>query len=581
MKVRRRGSTGKDDSGAVLVLYAILLTAMLLIGAIVIDLAALRQDRIGSSAVSDLAATAGALDLESSYGGSPFSACVAAWNYFLANTPSAPQSTPSPCGVFSTSSTCDETVAVTASKVVGPYTVTITTPVPDASPLMEGRSDAAIDGAPCGRIGVEISRTRGFLFGPVVGELSGASHARAVAMSFAGTNKGELVSLVLLDPTGCQSLVAKGQAKILVRSFGDKPGIITLDSSGTYGTGPNDTGPNERKCATQGQDFVVDAVGTQNSKIEAQAAQDLDGNLITGAVYSFALMPGQRSAFAYEPGDVTGLRLIPRPSANDQITRRPIDHRYNCKLSNNCQRAATAVPYIDNLRAQIGCPLNYSEPCSTTRPAGFYEYPLDVPGASCRTRPQDAPLTLLSGNWWINCPTFDVSSPIILPAGNIVFQGGMNLGSSTGSLTVNDLNSNSSYVAFRNGNMVKDAQSSLTMLKTSVYIHNGIADLAAGSGAMRWIAPTDGDLDDLALWSESGFVSTVPHLIGGQAGLAIEGVFFIPNALFRFAGQGAQSQTKAQFVTFRMEATGQGVLEMQPDPERIVLIPILGVRLIR
>ena len=39
--------------------------------------------------------------------------------------------------------------------------------------------------------------------------------------------------------------------------------------------------------------------------------------------------------------------------------------------------------------------------------------------------------------------------------------------------------------------------------------------------------------------------------MGGQTNLTLEGVFFMPNSDFTFAGQGAQYQTTAQFIAAR------------------------------
>ena len=115
------------------------------------------------------------------------------------------------------------------------------------------------------------------------------------------------------------------------------------------------------------------------------------------------------------------------------------------------------------------------------------------------------------------------------------------------------------------------------MPRTFVFLANGRVSLGAGSGPVQWVAPFGGSFEDLALWSESS--ST--HSIGGQANLTLDGVFFMPNAQFNFTGQGQQYQVNAQFISLRLDMSGQGILRMQPDPDRVVLIPLFGVRLIR
>ena len=87
-----------------------------------------------------------------------------------------------------------------------------------------------------------------------------------------------------------------------------------------------------------------------------------------------------------------------------------------------------------------------------------------------------------------------------------------------------------------------------------------------------------GNFEDLALWSES----PLEHRIGGQAGNTLTGTFFVPfSDPFVLTGQAGQFQTDAQFVTRRLEVTGQGEVKMHPDPDRSTLIPIREVRLIR
>jgi hypothetical protein len=577
----------KDEGGAILVLSAILLLALLSTVALVIDLAALRQDVRISQLVSDFSATAGALELDPDFGGSPYAACQSAWAYFLANSPEAPSSAADPCDAFPTDGSycAADTPPVVASATVGPYEVTITQPVPDDSPLLKSWLEPDIDGDRCERIGVSISRTRGFIFGPVIGVASGIAGAGAVARAAAGTSQPELVPLLVLDPTGCKSLVAKGQAKVLVNPNGNIPGVIVVDSSGT-----EKASHPQRNCANS-NDFVIDPFGEQNSQIEAADAIDGSGAVIAkGTIYSFALMPGQGNSFAYDPGDVLSGRLKPVPVPGTQVGRGPFDFRYNCKPSIGCD----GTPYIDNLQVALG---------GTGRPAGYLEY---GPGPSanvvgpCITQPETPPIVLPLGNWWINCPGakgLDLSSSMTIEGGSVVFESSVNVGSSTGVLTINSMadpppppplpscppgetpeSPSDVVVFFRSGNFEKDAQASVVMDRTMVYLENGRIDFGAGSGALVWIAPFTGRFEDLGLWSESVY----EHQLGGQANLNIEGAFFTPNAFpFQFTGQGGQYQTKAQFVTYRLLVTGQGVLSMQPDPCRSVPIPIQGVRLIR
>jgi hypothetical protein len=133
-------------------------------------------------------------------------------------------------------------------------------------------------------------------------------------------------------------------------------------------------------------------------------------------------------------------------------------------------------------------------------------------------------------------------------------------------------------VYLRDGDLIKGAQSSITLRQTMVYLEDGILDMVGGDGGLTWTAPLAGDFEDLALWSES----PLAHQIGGQSGNTLTGTFFTPLASpFSLTGQGGQFQTDAQFLTRRLEIKGQGEVKMHPDPDRQTLIPIREVRLIR
>jgi hypothetical protein len=588
MRLRR-----DDERGVVAVTVAILLIVVFTFVAIVVDIAAVRSDARAGQRTGDLASMAGALALDPVTGGNPFGACIAAYRYFLANTRgiTSPPPESTACAPFASMFLCEATTPETKAIVkVPPYQVTITLPVPDASPLMQGRLDASIDGGPCQRIAVQVQRTRGFLFGGIVNASQGQTEPPAVARATAGQSLLGLVSLVLLDPTGCKALTASGQAKVFVMPRGDRPGIITVDSSATE---RSSSVPVERRCVQTTQDFAIDAIGTQNSKIQAGGVNEFDCAINNGLIFSYALMPGGNGAQSYENIDVDGCRVVPRPVGAHRITRAPIDHRYDCKASYPsyfgfpvapCKDAGSTAPYITNLRSAIG---------TTGVPSGFTSADSYFPG-NCRTQQGDAPIVVPPGNWYVSCSQLNIQNTVIFqPPANIVFEGTVNVGSQFGQLCVNVSSCTDTtgawdgYVYFRRGdtesgvsvaNFEKDAFATVNLMNTMVYLSNGRIDFGAGSGGLTWIAPVAGFFEDLALWSER----QTEHLLGGQALLNIEGTFFTPYAdPFRFQGQAGQFQTKAQFVTFRMEVTGQGVLKMEPDPDRITPIPIGGVILIR
>lgn len=545
------------ERGSLTAIYVLVLTVLVISAAFIIDIGGLRIDAREAQASADFAAVAAATELDPSMGGTPYAACETAWSYFKTNAPGA-QGGSSPCAPFVGSQPCDETtVPRSVVAIVDPYRVTITTPVPDGAPELEGRSDALVDGRPCERIAVVVERTRGYVFAPVINASSGAVVRSAVARGFTGSSASRGVPLVVLDPTGCRALTASGRATVLVKATATGfPGALVVDSSGT------EPGGGTRGCGNS-QDYAIDALGVQNSQIRAEDGVDGAGNTVRAIIYSFALTPGQGSAHSYEAADVTAGRLSPRPIPGPQVGRSPIDHRYNCRAANNCPDAPSLPPHIDDLRATVG---------TVGAPAGFTPYV-----GPCRTQPSDPPIVVAPGNWWVACTPFDVSNAVTFTSGNVVFDGTVNVGSS-GSLVLNDANATDAWAYVRTGNLTKDAQASITLRRTMMYLHAGIISLGAGSGGLTWVAPTAGSFEDLALWSES----PATHDLGGQTTLSIEGIFFTPNASpFRFTGQGAQYQAKAQFITYRLEVAGQGTLVMAPDPDRIAAVIRTATRLIR
>lgn len=571
------------DRGAVLVLYGLLLIALFGMGAIVLDLAALREDVRASRRTADSAAVAGALELRP--GASRLAACEAAWGYVVANTPElAGQSMD--CTDFPADPSCDPTDPKEAERTSGPYTVTIRSPVTDSELTNDYPGQSVVlpaDGVPCERISVEIARTRGFVFGPVLASASGSSTGPAVALSSTGTNAGEVASLVLLDPTGCDALSAKGQGKIYVLAPRDglgnitAPGIIVVDSDGTTGCGASTP-------------FVIDADNNQHAEIKAGVEQIVSDRGVVGSnglIMSYALATGN-TARAFDVSDPPADRLAPVPTAGPRVTRRNVDHTFNCKSSYpglgipGCPDAATLPAHIDNLRNPIGG-TRTNAALMGTLPPGYSDYNAWYialfGGNPCRP----AAVTVPAGSWWVNCPNpqgFDVQDAVVFTGGRVVFEGTVKL-AAQGSLMVNPALAGEAVLYLRNGNLEKAGGAGFTLHNTFLYLDNGKIALGAGSIPLTWIAPLDGNFEDLALWSESAFSATQPHGFTGQGILNIEGIFFTPNALFSFDGIGQQQQRKAQFITFRLEVKGQGLLFMEPDPERNLVFEFLGVHLIR
>jgi hypothetical protein len=580
-RVKRVAPAVHDDRGAVAVITAIFLIVVIGMGAYVLDLAQMRQDRAFNRRSADLVATAAAVTLARPEG-TMTAACTDAWSYFKDNTPDVGAVTTAPPCSTAFSGDCNPSVSRSAAGVTPRYIVRFTNPVLDddrfmTSPDIAGGATQAkndeIDGSPCERIGVEITHTRQSLFGAVLGKPQFSTTSRSVSRINTRFDIGGPIALLLLNKTDCNVVTAGGQAKIFVNPSGSKPGYITVDSSATGAS------------CNQNNTYALDALGTQNSRIVANAVASTGAS---GVIRMYALAAGQGNTKAYEPADITGTptRVSPKPTpASQRVGRDKVDWTFNCvangrdntaNTSDDCPYTETSGPYIDKLVNTIG------NGTSSNVPTGYTVYPRgNHPEDKCTNNAGDSNVNLPAGNWLVVCTDLTIkNSWTIAGPSNIVFQGNLTL-SSAGSLTIGNASANS-ILYFRHGVFNKDAQASLLMYRTFVYVNpdsnNAYLTFGAGSGTLLWTAPIGGNFDALSLWSES----THQHEFGGQAQMTVEGVFFMPNANFVFTGQSGQDNTVAsQFIVDKLTLSGQGTLTLQPTVDRVVQNPAFGAVLIR
>lgn len=581
-----------SDRGASLIMIAFAMLLLMGAAAIAVDLAAMRYDLRAAQLASDAAAPAGAIHINPVSGSEADEACEAAWDYLLDNIEDeGPTSTPPNCANFASS--CDPTMAREEPASAGPYSFLITHPVPDDHDLMAGQpSNPDIDGAPCQRLGVSVERTRDYTFGRVLGFLAGTPQADSVARIAVRPGEGELVPLLVLEPTECDALTVSGGGThtnyVTVDSFEDVPGIIAVDSDGSAGT---------PSCGSN--KYTIDANDNNRNWIRALDVPPPDS--VSSAILSYALSgaPGANPDRAYDDNDVdpngdvisnddpphTWWRLYPEPTPTTRrITRAPIDWRYNCHPTYPDYMGIVEVdgcteeddPHIDNLRGEYGGTAHGG----VEQPPGFQQW------TSTHSCSETGPLTV-SGNWWIDCPSgFVVQDGVVTfeedlsGNGDLIFEGGVEV-RSFGELHINPSPSSDHIVYLRSGDLKKGGQSTLRMDRIFVYMEDsGRVDIGGGAGSdsLLWRAPLDGRFEDLSLWAEA----PLQFEIGGQAGNTLEGTFFTPLAdPFRLTGQGDQIQTAAQFLTRRLNLTGQAQVFMTPDPERMTPLPIRGVMLIR
>ena len=584
-------SVRPEERGATLILVALTITMLVGIAALAVDLGVLRSDIRSDRLVADAASTAGVAQINPFGSTNAVAACQTAWDYVLLNLEDEGSSVVAPNCSGTFGGECSPATLRQASGTAGPYTITITQPVPDGNTLMGAQAiNAEIDGSACQRLGVTVQRLRSHAFAKVIGIQSNTTTVSSVARVATSPGEGEIVPLLLLEPLGCEAIYTSGQGKVTVsyNDTTDTPGIIVVDS-------------NASTCGAS-HPFSIDSRGNQKGWIRAIP---VPGEEIPSAILSYALsaIPPANPAASYDPGDLTDpvnpaditdptepsvshFRLFPKPTPSfERITRAPIDWRYNCKSGYPDYPLVATNPAAGGVRI-LDCPFGTGAHIDAHRSAYAMGMPIGFQswmgaGHPCSTT---GAAIVVTGNWYIDCPATGpdnvglvVNGGSISIAGNVVSNGGIDLRSDA-VMTINPGNASDHFVFIRSGIMLKRAQASLTLNRTFVYLENGRVDLRAGDGGLVWTSPDAGNFEDLALWSESHMV----HEIGGQAGNTLTGTFFTPMAEpFSLTGQAGQFQFEAQFITRRLEVKGQGEVKMTPDPDKTTPIPARAVALIR
>lgn len=631
--MRRLRCVRSDDHGVYAILYALAVVVLVMTAAIVVDLSGMREDRRAERLATDAAATAGAVKLNALSGvADAQAACQEAWRFLKVNLAGAGAAAANcPTSSFPASFSSCPSTARTASGDAGPWRVTITWPVPDDHSLMTdpnvtGRGsytqpiDAEVDGSdPCGRLGVTVSRVRDFLFAGAGGFASGATANASVARAELRGQVALEFPLVVLDQHGCQALSATGAspsgAGIIVKNNGITPGRIAIDSAG-------DASGNPLPGCDNSNSYTAEATG--GSRIVAwNGSSGASGQLLSFGPVAKAASTAQLCPVGTDPATVTD-RICPQPTQFQRITRKYWDWQFHCNsataepLSAPCPYTATVPDHIAAHRSAYGANvLNATNAVSR----GFTV----LEGGQCDS--SDNYRYFPPGNYFVNCPTFKQNKTTVFGGGVVVFSGEVSLkGNGTGKYctvfnqevgatppvdsngffsvcapgAVNNLPDNdtdSMYVYLQNGSLSRQ-NSDLIAPQTFIYqeadtsyggspnhrikIGAGTSGGSGVTGTLLLTAPVDGPFENLALWSENTAPSNDANGLGAQTKIALEGIFFLPNGQVEFNGNGTYlGPPRAQFVAWRLRTAGGAALEMIPDAERTLTIPVGGVRLIR
>lgn len=532
--------------------------------AIVLDLGALRADRRSSRSAADAAVLAGAVKLTPD----PQLACNTAWTYAARNLGldplTTPGATPPDCTIFDPASfTCAPTTRLDATGSIGNYVITISHPVPDTDELLDAESvgpnitqpPSTDDGGSCDRLGVRIVHTRESIFSKVIGNqlnrTSGHSVARFLRFEEGGPEKPALVALHQTD----DCTVDSGPGLIRAMPTGSQPALIYADSDAS---GPNCPG---------GSDTVYE--GKNTGRIFADpsptGAPGELGYFAATEALAFDTQPSYDENGALPPVGASKVKLQRR------ITRTPLDTLYNCAsvspLPPGCISGSGGTDVIDDISARYGDTAGV--------PGGFAVFPgPSVPG-TCTTPPATFPAGL---DWYIDCTTFEVSSSITFPDGDLVFAGNMEI-KGGGILNINSLDASETTVVIRGTKGVGTASGgwALNWRRTFLLMDNptcsrtstsscGVIKFQVGQPSL-WTPPASGPTKNLIYWSESSQI----HEVQGNPNFLWEGIFAAPNSVFDVQGNALVDASDVQLWVSKARVNNNSAeLRLRADPDKSI-----------
>lgn len=627
MTMQVRDGGGRDE-GVYSIMYAVLVVALVMCAAFVVDLSVLREDRRTERLAADAAATAGAIKLNPLDGAvSPNAACLQAWEYLKVNLPGAGSAVADcPTSKFPTSlASCPSSGS--ESGPAGQWAVTITWPVADDDPLLTnpgvtGRGtyeqpfNSVTDGTDrCQRIGVSVSRTREPLFAGVGGFGARTTLNSSVARSDLNDDLRQEFPLVVLDQTGCGVILAQGSVSqdsaIRVRNNGLTPGRIAIDSDGSA---PGNSGYG---CANTNATTAVAGGGGKIQALNGSGGEP--ARIITRATP--AKTTSVPCASGTDPASTPSGTVCPRPfQRSNRVTRAPWDWEYHCSAtpvaptSAACPDAPSRPDYIAQLQNGIG-----TLTAATAAAAGYTV--LSDSAAVCDNN--NTYTYYPPGQYFVNCATFKVNKTIVFGGGTVVFRGGVDVKSSgtgphclvlnqpVGTVAPPVVGDNyavcsptsstvspapvGDMIVYMKGNLTR-ANADLVAPQTFIYQESDPArggsrtnrvDLGGGTASSLLLTgPLNGNFKNLTLWSENyagvDNSESQSNRLGSQNELGIEGILFLPNSLTNFGGDPTYIGTaRAQFVTYRLAVQGGGTLQLTPDPYRTLTLRVGGVKLIR
>jgi hypothetical protein len=434
---------GGDERGVFLVLYAVGITVILVVVALVVDLGRLRADRRVNKAVADTAARAGVARLPTS----PWAGVCRARDYLVGNArefppldvgslkwwrPTVP---PTPLSVDPCNPSTDVFKAacqpnspgtwarLTATAAGGDVAFEIQSgyALPDArfpdDQAVSGDNGAAAKGS-CDNLAVVVTQRRQPLFGGIVDPSAKTTRVRSVGRLNTVTNIKYIPALLLLEQNKCQVLVTGGSGtRVIAQPYQDKPGVIQIDSAKDSGcTQPlldgqsTSSGPTIVACSAR---LVPSTPGCNPATGEADSRIGI-------YALNFGRPPTDLITSPY-PGSYGDTRAIESPRSS----REPIDKLYRQNL---VALDAEAKSVLTGRTSPPGCTPVVLSLCTDL--AGRVWLVLQPPDCSSLGAFFGVPGRTDASHIWFNCD-LSVTAPLSLSGADatIVVTGQLHVGS--------------------------------------------------------------------------------------------------------------------------------------------------------
>lgn len=634
----------RREDGAVAVVTAISLVAMVLAAALVIDLGMIRVDARRSQTAGDVAVTAAAAELKAD--DAFVEACQQAWAYFTASVsgsaaaPLADCSTQYGPAFGSCQDRAESSQPPTTStagagpvqlqKDFGDYTLLMQMPVRHLNDgaaitvtddiMGDQAYDTSFDGSlPCQRIGIRIRHNRDHVLAGVSGFLTGSSNVDAVARTTPTGDDPEYPTLIVLEQFDCPTLSTTGRGKVIIQNVYSGPdleaaGIIKADSDATDGSCGGASGNSQVfNPGTAGNSLICAGVDARPPGTIATIIANVDcGMVLPNSIQAVSSSHLALAQFLAGGSDDEQLEYDP-VGGDDRTTRKPVDYLFNCldTMSGDYPTNATApqypedsfepVPECENANRTPHIDELIAATMTGSPPTGFTVY---------NTCGSTAPVNIQYV--YVDCdkmPRADFTSDVVVLRGGSADKKAVDIGTGQ-SVSVTPHTAGSSIFVVREGNVDVSGTATVAFNDTAVYLHDGVVKVT-GADSLTWTAPdeqgyfpvghaNEGTPDQcaplaaandtphpscfqhLALWSNSGD----GHSLGGNGAFSVRGIFFTPNADFTLSGNGSSGDPpllleNAQFFSRTISVAGGAGIIMKPDPNVFAPDPTFGVSLIR